>query len=195
MATTTSTLEPDPEIVPYEGLTQPDRNQSLAPIGEVRYRVKSGVITAGGVGNDQTAIVICDFPQNYAYAIADVFVRIFTLANDAANNFDDQGELQFTDSIDSGALENTSVIAPINSAGGTAAVQGLQTRKMYCLDKDCTPGIIMRPQNQVQAGLFVRFDNATDNDAQYGIDAFVRMYMYHTNQAFHWAPNSPQLDR
>ena len=78
MAVVTTTIEPTLQALPWTNQGEDVRLALGSPRAELRYSVYNEQIASPGVGNTRKAVVNCDLPKGFGYALMDVNCRIET---------------------------------------------------------------------------------------------------------------------
>lgn len=191
MAITKSTFTPDPVIIPWTTVADPA--QTIAPRAEVVFPVNGETITAGGAGNEQQARIICNLPQNFAYALMDINMGIFLAAAGTCNWDAQVGALMRPlDPQDERIWLEGNSTAVLN--GDWISTGTLTEGRVYCFNRECFPKQILKSGAQATQ-LTIIAQNMTQNDAAAYCYGFIRFLMYDINQAQHWQSNAPTLTR
>lgn len=186
MATTTTTLTPQPDFFPFAGLGEIDI--STVPRAIVSFSIIAGVITAGGAGNEQRLVINTILPVNFAYVVTDFFLRIS--ADDVAD-WNSEGELQITDS--SSTARTFFAPQEIQSLGVADLTAG--GVRLYC---PCGPLLsnLLRPipgEDPPRANIILT-NNVQDGSAG-TCHLYMRYLQYDVRQVHNVYVNTPQVVR
>lgn len=175
-----------PRYFPYSGLSDPARDLSHVPSGEVRFFATSESIPAPGVGNNNQLIVICQCPLNSAYVLIDLSLRISAVSGDV--EFDDQMTALLADTGEA-ATRTYAIPIPFDSAG-QAANQALEM-KIYTAP--VIPQVVVVPGSpSAAANLTIGAYNTTVDGDAHVMTFFARFLRYGIEQAHHYAVSTPQ---
>lgn len=77
MANIQTVFAPDPVLFGFTGLPGGAQLDKTAyPRQEVLFKILDGDVTISGVGDTQDIAITCDLPQNFAYALSEIFLEI-----------------------------------------------------------------------------------------------------------------------
>ena len=112
MAHVSQTITPTPTITLFGDV--PNQENNFLPRARVRYQGNS-TVTAKGAGDTKTLDLDVVLPQNYAYAINQVFIRIGSFGNSDSSNYDDLGLGLVQSEVPGTSLANIQLSSPGNT--------------------------------------------------------------------------------
>lgn len=175
---------------PYQGLTDPQRDLSAIPRGEIIFNGIGAAITDGDA-TGQVLRVRCVLPSSFAYALADVSLEISDNGT-GANSFDDVARLSLDSQDPTGlpiAFYQMKSEGLVNQAG-TALYQN----KVYTICPGKPTFMLFNDQGEAPE-VQIQVTNRTGLETGLTAAFFVRMYQYDIAQVFNWEPNVAQLVR
>lgn len=190
MAVTTTNFTPPPVVFPFLGLGQLGLDRSSVPRSELLFKEFGGdAITAGGVGNTQRSTIICNLPQNFAYAIAEIHISLRTIAG-TTNSWNKHAKVLYSDAQ---ASERTFKVPLALQSQGVTDTESDPT-VVYSLVRNVN-SVLVPPTGTMGQSLNITFNNAVEDAPETTLVAFIRVYQFDIEQAHHYAVNTPQLVR
>lgn len=188
MATITTSLTPSPRFFPYQGISDPNRDQSVVPRGELVFSGQREAITDGGVGNDQLLAINCQLPQNFSYVLTDVGLTIEMVDVGDTCLWDETVQLT---ALDAQTVANRFLTTPYPgiSTGNFLELEGAAGRQVYAFNS--LPRFVILPPAGDNASVLISAGNPTLNDNSSTATFLVRVLMYDISQAYHYEVNTP----
>lgn len=191
MATTTTSITPDPIINPFSGRGELGNYRSTAARAQIVFKINQVAVTVAGSGEFQRVVVNMNLPLNFSYTLADFSARISGVNADDWSNV---GELTLNDSDGSNRsfLFSQEVISTgvIDEFGSNAS-----KARFYC---PCGPFLraLMIQQPGLPAPLvFHTLSNPVIDGAVGVYSMYARFLVYDVNQTHHVEVNTPLLIR
>lgn len=186
MATVTTTITPDQEYFPFEGMPDSQRERSAIPMREVRLFKNGDTIPLTGAGDNQSVYFTSSLDRGYAYALVDIFISI-NCAVGATNNWDDVAIGYFADAT-TGSNRTKQIQFPLKTPG----VASQEDAQFQCYYPPKIPQLIMIPAIPSELPILtVGTYNATANDVVATTQFFARFLQYSISQAHHFALSTP----
>lgn len=187
--TTTTSVTAVPEVFSYRDV--PDSDLNSVALGETVFQDVSQVVTAGGAGNDQRFQVTCPLPRNYAYVVADAYIRMFSGVDNIDLVWDLCAFAQFRNS----ASPTSEVGVPACAAGRMPALIDARAQMLWNW-KENLPGLMLRPQTpgSTQEAKF-HLHCATEAQASTVVSFYFRFWHFGVLQSHNWEANNPGLVR
>lgn len=188
MATTTSSFTPYARPHPWKGITDPAREFSAAPRGELRFSVDGGTVTAAAAGNDQRIAVTCNLPIGFAYTFAECFMRTNLAAADQGD-WDTIAQIAYMNGSNTNDPDYVEIFFPQKMVSGT--VSGT----LNLFDPPEMPKITLQPIGNEAASVQWNLYNLVIDGGAGALDFFARFYIYDYEQGNAYEMNSPALIR
>ena len=191
MALVLTDFVPQPHVLPWQGPSETLREKTIYPRAEVRFALSDAAIAPTGAGDNQGLAIDCRTPRNFAYVLAEFYMKITALSGSVVNF-----EMPAITISDSNAGDNNYdlPIQPSIQMGKTLSNIAVQS---YVLEKGKIPNTILIPPSNSSgvANLSLRAYNATANDIGYQLDFYGRFIQFDITQAFSAPINTPTLTR
>lgn len=182
MALITTTITPPPQIFGYSTVSGAAIADTNAPRGEVVFSANNEDITLAGVGDTQLAIMIMVLPQNYAYALVDLFLEMQAI---------DQEDWDTHALCVINATENQGLKFNLESTGTSLFTGTLQARSYSA---PVLPKAVLRPVG-MGTSVSINLSNRVTNGAASGLTLYARFLQYDVAQHHDVAVNLPILTR
>ncbi len=186
----TTTFSPDPDRFAFTTFPQIAQEISPLPRAEVVFRVVTGVIAAGG-GGDQAVLINMAPPLNFSYVLVDCFMTV-----NAANSAD----IADWDAMAVGTIQTNEGVGEIEVARfqgwNLSTAEGASIgdfRRVYQFDT--LPKRLFNPTTLQPAICMVSVSNPVIGGLAADCDFFGRFLQYDVSQKHHVAVNSPELVR
>lgn len=191
MAQILTTITPQPTIFPYEDMDDIVRPRTDVPRAHVLFDVRTSVIDGAGVGDNQAVQIICDLPVNFSYVLTDFFCSIHNDVAAATNNFENIAVCNLNNGQNDALRDYTILNAIVSPGAGFLNLKLIKSYKWV----GALPKFLLQPKPTAIVRLVFEFNNQTDDDSDYKMNASIRFLQYDINQTFHQQTNTPSLTR
>lgn len=192
MPTTTQTINPVMSLNQWAGLSDPRRDKSIVPRGEVRFTSIAEDVTIPTAGEDGILQIVCVFPQNFAFVFGELSMKLAVGIGDA-NTFEDCGQILIVSSLPR-TEAGQQTFTEIKSDGNCLALIARGPQKVYSpVAMSAMTYLPDRSGSNVE--MHVTIGNATTDFDAGVLDFFARFYMFDVEQAHHFEVNTPSLVR
>lgn len=186
MATVTTTITPEVNVLPLAGYAEPAANRSYWARGLVFAKSRDETIAASGVGDNQNVNVTLSLPVNFAYVLLDHNVGLVRNTAGATNNFNNDAALSMFNAVASG---DRTIDIPLGSyANGEAVASALGVKNYKAWSTWSFP---IQAVSGSQVTLIWENYNETANDGAYKADVAITLLQYDIEQINHVGVNSP----
>lgn len=192
MAIEVTEFVPTLEVFPWSDTGAPDPSrQGIRPMGNLRATMVGGVIPVPGAGDFQAFRATITLPDNFMYALQDVYCAIGGAGADPASdsNWELIANMDYLDAT--AGNTNTECRLPLISPGAAMhAMSGASWQQAYCLD--CPVPKFLQKAGSVFS---LRFVDRTVDDIAADFDLTMSFLVFTIAQEFDAGVNTPILIR